>query len=89
VTNRSRGYIIVVNGNADANTERTKKAYKANQAKRKAACFQSYLPQGRYECVDSENLVKVYLYALGQTRPKNIRKTRRTMVIRAFPSIPN
>jgi len=64
MTDRSRGCIVLVNASTNASGERTIGAYKANQANRKAACFQSYSPQSGHECVDSENLVKMYIILL-------------------------
>jgi len=49
---------MLVNASAKANPERNKNGYDDNQAKSKAASFQSYSPQSRRECVNGENLVR-------------------------------
>jgi hypothetical protein len=61
ITDRSRGCIILVNSSTNASGERAIGAYKAYQANRKAACFQSYSPQSGHECVNGENLVEMYI----------------------------
>ena len=58
ITHRCRGFIMLVNASANSNPERVKNGYENNQAKSRAASFQSYSPQGRHECVNSENLVR-------------------------------
>ena len=58
ITHRCRGFIILVNAGANASPECDKNSYEDNQAKSKAASFQSYSPQSRYECVNGENLVR-------------------------------
>ena len=59
MTDWSRACIILMKASAHACRKRTVCAYKANQADRKASCFQSYSPQSRHECVDCENLVQI------------------------------
>src|SRR6266850_5076219 len=59
MTDWSRACIILVNASTNASRKRTIGAYKANQANRKASCFQSYSPQSGHECVNGENLVKI------------------------------
>ena len=44
ITHRGRGFIILVNARANANPEHIKHRYEDNQAKSKAASFQSYSP---------------------------------------------
>ena len=58
ITHRCRGFIMLVNARANANPERVKSDYEGNQAKTKAASFQTYSPQSRHECVKGENLVR-------------------------------
>ena len=86
MTDRSGGRIIFVYSSTNASAERTIGAYQANQANRKAACFQSYSPQSGHECVDCENLVDMCSYALGH---KDTRRMRQTRVIMAVPSAPS
>ena len=58
---RCRRIIILVDACADGNTERNENTNKANHAKGNAARVQANLPQGRYESVDSKNLVKMHI----------------------------
>jgi ubiquitin len=50
---------MLVNAGANANPESDKNGHQDNQAKSKAASFQSYSPQSRDECVNGENLEDV------------------------------
>jgi hypothetical protein len=57
MTHRSGDFITLVSARANASPERNKSEYKEDHENSKAACFHSYSPQCRHECVDSENLV--------------------------------
>jgi hypothetical protein len=58
MTHGSRDLEIFEGASANADPERTKAEYRENQANSKAACFRSYSPQCRHECVDGKNLVR-------------------------------
>jgi len=58
ISHRCRGFEILVNASANADPERVKTDYEGNQAKSKAASFQSYTPHSRHKCVNGKNLVR-------------------------------
>jgi hypothetical protein len=58
ITHRSRDFILLMNASPNASPERNKTEHKENHENSKAACFQSYSPQSRHECMDGEELEK-------------------------------